>query len=138
MHFAEGAHDGADAWYLLYKMCKLPGREAEDGEAPLFSLHGTALTYPWLHGAVRDAAHSVGLPHREFGAHSMRIGGATDLVDRHASPLLLQAKGRWGSDIGKVYARMTRKAQLDVSLLMQKRGGGRDLEELFPNFTQQG
>ena len=69
------------------------------------------------------------------GAHSFRIGGATDLADQGASPLLLQAKGRWSSDIGKIYARMTRRAQLAASELMQRRAG-RDLEELCPRFTQ--
>ena len=69
------------------------------------------------------------------GAHSFRIGGATDLADQGASPLLLQSKGRWASDIGRIYARMTRRAQLAASRLMQRRGA-RDLEELFPSFTQ--
>ena len=71
------------------------------------------------------------------GAHSFRIGGATDLADQGASPLLLQAKGRGSSDIGKIYARMTRRAQLAASGRMQRRGG-RDLEELGPRFTQAG
>ena len=69
------------------------------------------------------------------GAHSFRIGGATDLADQGASPALLQAKGRWATDIGRIYARMTRRAQLAASEPMQMRGG-RDLEELCPGFVQ--
>ena len=66
----------------------------------------------------------------------MRIGGATDLVATGGcSEVLLAAKGRWGSDIGKIYARMTRRAQLAASKLMQS-ARGRDLEELIPTYSQ--
>ena len=72
----------------------------------------------------------------EWGAHSARIGGATDLAATgESSPVLLQAKGRWASDIGRIYARMTRRSQLAASRLMQE-ARGRDLEELLPGFTQ--
>ena len=71
-----------------------------------------------------------------MGAHSFRIGGATDLVATgQLSQLLLQAKGRWQSDIGRIYARMTRRAHLAASELMHH-ARGRDLEELLPAFTQ--
>ena len=49
--------------------------------------------------------------------------------------LLLQAKGRWGSDIAKIYNRPTRRAHLAGSRLMQ-RARGRDVEELLPGYTQ--
>ncbi|KAL1519149.1 hypothetical protein AB1Y20_003409 [Prymnesium parvum] len=65
-----------------------------------------------------------------------RIGGATDLTSTgQVSPLLLQAKGRWASDIGQIYSRMTRRAQLAASELMYA-AKGRDLEELLPDFVQ--
>lgn len=74
-------------------------------------------------------------PH-QWGAHSCRIGGATDLASTgKASQLLLQAKGRWASDIGKIYARMTRRCQLAASRLMQQ-ASGRDIEDIMPDFTQ--
>ena len=73
---------------------------------------------------------------RLWGAHSGRIGGATDLASTgKASELLLKAKGRWASDIGKIYARMTRRSQLAASRLMHE-ARGRDLEEIHPGFTQ--
>ena len=48
----------------------------------------------------------------EWGAHSARIGGATELASSgRCSPALLAAKGRWASDIGNIYyARMTRRS----------------------------
>jgi hypothetical protein len=78
---------------------------------------------------------AAGQKSAEVGAHSFRIGGATELADQGASQLLLQAKGQWASDIGRIYAHMTRRAQLAASRLMQRRGG-RDLEELFPAFAE--
>ena len=84
-------------------------------------------------GRVFKAAGQKG----RTGAHAFRIGGATDLADEGASQSLLQAKGRWASDIGRIYARMTRRAQISASKAMQRSGnGGRDMEELFPGFTQ--
>ena len=71
-----------------------------------------------------------------WGAHSGRIGGATDLASTgKASALLLRAKGRWGSDVGAIYSRLTRRGLLAASRLMQ-RARGRDLEEIFPEFVQ--
>ena len=91
--------------------------------------------------AMRDVIRRrmAGIGHgdsSDWGAHSCRIGGATDLVATgKASPLLLQAKGRWASDIGRIYARMTRRCHLAASELMQS-AKGRDVEELFPSFVQ--
>lgn len=70
------------------------------------------------------------------GAHSCKIGGATDLAATgKASPILLQAKGRWASDIGQIYARMTRRCQLlAASEQLMQSAKGRDLEQLFPAF----
>ena len=64
---------------------------------------------------------------KEVGAHSPRIGGGTDLASTgQASELLLQAKGPWQSDIGRIYARMTRRMHLAVSELMHKARGAAD------------
>ena len=71
----------------------------------------------------------------KVAGHSFRIGGITDLAEQGASQALLQAKGRWASDVYRIYTRMTRRAQLAASKAMQRKGG-RDMEELFPSFTQ--
>ena len=107
------------------------------GATPLFR---STPTKPMTTGAyravVRELARSLGYESKHFGAQSTHIGGASDLAATgHASQLLLQAKGRWSSDIGKIYSRMTRRAQLAVSDLMYA-SKGRDLEEIMPEFTQ--
>ena len=86
---------------------------------------------------MRAFAAAIGHSNRiEWGAHSARIGGATDLAATgKTSMLLLRAKGRWGSDLGAIYSRLTRRALFGASRLMQK-ARGRDLEELLPDFVQ--
>ena len=73
---------------------------------------------------------------KEAGAHSPRIGGATEYAATgKVSQLLLEAKGRWSSDIGAIYARMARRLHLAASDLMFQ-AKGRDLEELIPEYVQ--
>ena len=56
-----------------------------------------------------------------------RIGGATDIGD--TNPLMLQAKGRWGSDIARIYNRLTRRGLVEASRAMH-RHAAKDMEEL--------
>ena len=96
-------------------------------------------TVPQMRETVRRFAQAAGV-HKyvkaHWGAHSCRIGGATDLASTgKASQLLLRAKGRWSSDIGAIYARLTQRSLLAASRLMQK-ARGRDLEEIIPSFVQ--
>ena len=85
---------------------------------------------------VKRYASTLGYDPKTFGAHSARIGGATDVANSDEySEVLLEAKGRWGSDIGKIYARMTRRTHLRASAAMY-RTKGRDVEEIVPSFVQ--
>ena len=135
---------GADAYMLLRRMVELDFVPMADrASTPLFRLkarkgkgHRT-ITVAHLRKFTRDCAAVVGFRDgKQWGAHSARIGGATDLASTgKVSQLLLQAKGRWGSDIGRIYARMTRRCHLAASRLMHE-ARGRDLEEIHPDFTQ--
>ena len=107
----------------------------ESANTPLPSIGVEPITVLVMRQMARKIMRAAGQPRARVGAHSFRIGGATDLADQGASPLLLQAKGRWASDIGRICARMTRRTQLAASRLMQERGG-RDMEELLPAFAQ--
>jgi hypothetical protein len=104
---------------------------------PLFRMgNGKGISTASVRAFARDVAQLVRIPEKQVGAHSFRIGGATDLASTGAaSVLLLQAKGRWQSDIARIYARMTRRAHLAASRLMHA-ARGRDLEELLPDFVQ--
>ena len=139
---AEHDGGGSDAYMALRRLERFdPVAESERGRTPLFRRLSAGKL---VHFSVKDMRVSIrerlqGLGYEgvhEWGAHSCRIGGATDLLATgQATQLLLQAKGRWASDVGKIYARMTRSGQIAVSRLMQN-ARGRDLEELLPGFSQ--
>ena len=144
-------HDGSgsDVYRLLRRLEEFDPVPAEErAQTPLFRVRVAVrgggvqhrhMTVPQLKQVTRKAARLIGYTDMAvWGAHSARIGGATDLADGDASGgsmLLLKAKGRWASDIGAIYSRLTRKALLAASALMQK-SKGRDLEEIFPEFVQ--
>jgi len=146
-YIAEHDGSGSDVYRLLRRLVELdPVRDEDADRTPLFRLRVRIrgqgvqqrhMTVRQLRETVRTFAATLGYSDtRAWGAHSGRIGGATDLASTgEASALLLRAKGRWASDIGAIYARLTRRAQLASSKLMQK-AKGRDLEEIYPEFTQ--
>ena len=131
--------EGADTYAALRRLTEADiwAFRGDWDTTPLFRVKpGTAMSTAHYRAAVREAAKLLGFDPAHFGAHSTRIGGASDLAGTgRASQLLLQAKGRWSSDIGRIYARMTRKAQIAVSDLMYS-CKGRDLEERMPDFVQ--
>ena len=47
----------------------------------------------------------VGLPLDEIGAHSYRIGGATDHANGGRDPTILKARDRWNSNIAFIHVR---------------------------------
>ena len=142
-------HDGSgsDVYRLLRMLTAIdPVPESELSSTPLFRRRTTTatgatkcshLTVKHMRAICKAFAKAAGRADWDlFGGHSARIGGATDLCDSgKASELLLKAKGRWASDIGKIYSRLTRRALLASSRLMQK-AKSRDLEEIFPTFVQ--
>lgn len=139
-------HDGggSDAYAALWRLCKYdPVPEALKAVTPLFrrskpdGAMTTHMTVKMMRALVKERMVQLGYDHPEhWGAHSCRIGGATDVAATgNTSPLLLQAKGRWAGDIGRIYARMTRRGQIAASKLMQK-ARGRDLEEILGDFVQ--
>jgi hypothetical protein len=141
-------HDGSgsDTYNLLRDLVRLdPVADKDKASTPLFRrrriLRGVStaqhLSVKQLRVVIQRYAKKAGRADwKLFGGHSARIGGATDLAEKGtASEVLLRAKGRWASDIGAIYARLTRRALLAASRLMQK-AKARDLEELLPDFVQ--
>ena len=106
-------------------------------DAPLFTWRGGAnMTTARFRALNKRYARLLGWNPKEAGAHSPRIGGATEYAATgKASQLLLEARGRWSSDVAAIYARMTRRMHLAASDLMFQ-AKGRDLEELIPEFVQ--
>ena len=74
---------------------------------------------------VREAAAQLGRRPTDYGASSLRIGGATDIRAAlgDSSERLIAERGRWDSDIGKIYARAVAETHADVSVMMADAGG---------------
>ena len=110
--------------------------EAEPDSAPLFTAtSGARMTTAHFRAQNKRLAQLLGWDPKEAGAHTPRIGGASDYAGTgEVSQLMLEAKGRWSGDIARIYARMTRRAHMAASDQMFK-AKGRDLEELMPEFV---
>ena len=59
---------------------------------------------------VKVLMHSIGLDPRSFGAHSLRIGGASAAFAVGVEPSAIRLAGRWSSDVYEIYLRLSREA----------------------------
>ena len=67
---------------------------------------GTAFSVAFVRDVVKGLMAAVGLDLTEFGAHSLRIGGATALFAAGAEhPMHIRTMGRWSSDCWRLYVR---------------------------------
>lgn len=66
------------------------------------------------HGArcVKALMQCIGLDPALFGAHSLRIGGATAALAAGVPPAMIRLMGRWSSDVYEVYCGMSLEAAL--------------------------
>jgi hypothetical protein len=82
-------------------------------DGPLFChADGAAITSSEVRGAVRACIRAPGRDPQLFGAHSLRIGGATAALAAGVSPQLIRLVGRWSSNIYEIYCRMSVQAAL--------------------------
>ena len=122
--------------------------EAAALDAPIFrhSVRGgasQAYSTTDMRGIVRAVATAAGANPDDFGAHSSRIGGATDLrelYDPSSSGLdeakrVLKVRGRWKSDIAYIYARSSLDTCLEASARLAD-VCGRDVEAAFAGWAE--
>ena len=83
---------------------------------PLFcDAAGRAFTRDSISKLVKALMVSIGLNPAFFGAHSLRIGGATAALAGGIPPNVIRVTGRWNSEVWLLYARLTKQAALRVS-----------------------
>lgn len=83
--------------------------------APLFChADGSAATVRELRAVVKAMMQAIGLDPARFGAHSLRIGGATAALAAGVPPALIRIMGRWSSDVYEIYCRMSVQSALGV------------------------
>ena len=101
--FAKGDGGASDTYAMLARFEKYDPVPSNKRKAtPLFRVGAGCMGGKEFTRAVQDVAEAAGQPREKFTKHSPRVGAASDLGDMNASPLLLQAKGRWAGDLGKI------------------------------------
>ena len=74
---------------------------------------GSAFSVDYVRSLVQLLMASIGEVAADFGAHSLRIGGATALFAAGADPLHIRTMGRWSSDCWRLYVRACFEQTLD-------------------------
>ena len=67
---------------------------------------------------VKTLMRLLGEDPARFGAHSLRIGGASAALAAGVPPALIRICGRWSSDVWELYARLSREAAANMTSLI--------------------
>ena len=102
--------------YELWKSDDIPREEWKD--TPMFEFNGEAINVRTVRGMVKYLMESIGENPNHFGAHSMRIGGASAAYAAGIEPSAIRIAGRWSSDIYEIYVRLSARgaAQLGATI----------------------
>ena len=93
-----------------------PVAAGQEGTTPMFRRpDGSAFTTDYVRDLVRCVMAAVGENPLEFGAHSLRIGGATAALAAGMSPSTIRAAGRWSSEVYRIYCRLSRQSAAGVA-----------------------
>ena len=80
-------------------------------DAPLFCHEdGVAIRVSELRAELKRWMAAIGLDPARFGAHSLRIGGASAALAAGVPPALIRIMGRWSSDVYEIYCRMSERS----------------------------
>ena len=135
-------HDGAvgadpacayDALRLVYaaRLGMLPPG-ANLATAPLF-VHPSGKVYTTADSRriAKAMAAAAGIDPEQAGASAFRIGSATAIYFAYgeAGRRVLSERGRWSTDIGFIYARLTEASALEVARRTMLGAGGRTVEQ---------
>ena len=103
--------DPVAALRRLYRVDAVP--ESEWGRTPLFREEGgAAITTRRVRAVVKGIMAAIGENPDEYGAHSLRIGGATAAMAEGVPPAYIKAMGRWCSEVYAIYCRLSSAAVL--------------------------
>ena len=75
---------------------------------------GSSFTVDQVRDMVKAVMQAAGYDPALYGAHSLRIGGATAALAAGVSPAQIRLMGRWSSDVYEIYCRMSVEAALGV------------------------
>ena len=97
-----------------------PCSEERMRTTPLFrdAQGAAAFTVAKVRQMVKALMKAIGLGPVHFGAHSLRIGGATAALSAGIDPAVIRCMGRWASDVYEIYMRGTREVATQMSSLI--------------------
>ena len=112
-----------------------PVPEEEWAATPLFRdpATGAAFTTAHVRAVVKALMAAEGEDPRQYGGHSLRIGGATAALAAGVPPVVIRAMGRWSSDVYEIYCRASDEAVLRFG----RRIAGVDYTELEVEFHEE-
>ena len=84
----------------------------EESGALFCHASGECVTVSEIRDEIRDLMMSIGRDPSLYGAHSLRIGGATAMLAAGVAPQLIRLMGRWSSDVYEIYCRMSVESAL--------------------------
>ena len=125
-----------DAFKALRRLIELdPVPVSEAARTPLFRdpATGAAVTTRQVRAVVKMLMASVGEDPSLFGAHSLRIGGATAALAKGVPAVVIRAMGRWSSDIYEIYCRASDEAVLRFGVAI----GSADFVDLESEYHHQ-
>ena len=108
----------AELWELVQRDPLKKGERPD--QVPLFrnTANGAAFKVSDVRSVVKWMMAKMGLDPKRFGAHSLRIGGATAALAAGVSPAQIRLLGRWSSDVAELYMRMTQQSAGDFSTIV--------------------
>merc|ERR1711965_264173 len=71
-----------------------------------------------VRAVLQQLMAAIGLDWQRFGAHSLRIGGATAALAAGLTPAAIRAAGRWSSDVYAIYCRVSRQSAAGVATVI--------------------
>ena len=102
-------------WTLVY--CSMPHIELSVFyNTNIFKLYGSKLSYIRCREIFKRTLKDLGYDDREYGLHSLRAGGATEVVNHGViSERLLKIHGRWKTDAAKDICTSTKISAADLA-----------------------
>lgn len=96
-----------------------PVPEDQLASTPLFrTAKGGSLRVSQVRGMVKLLMSMIGQDPSKFGAHSLRIGGATAGLAGKLSEHTLRAAGRWKGDAMSLYTRASKEAMMSIATIV--------------------
>jgi hypothetical protein len=93
-----------------------PVAPEDEASTPLFRRpSGAAIRVSETRTVVKALMALLGLDAQRFGAHSLRIGGASAALAAGLSPAAIRAAGRWASDVYQIYCRCSRQSAAQMA-----------------------